>query len=58
MLKTELTLSIILGHLIVTKYSSQSSTKIHVCHLSNKFVDKIIKMIEYSLYWDAKKHVC
>ncbi len=30
MLKTELTLSIILGHLIVTKYASQNSTKGHL----------------------------
>ncbi len=50
MLKTELILSIILGHLIVTKYASQNSTKRHLCHLSNKFIDKIIKILEYSLY--------
>ncbi len=56
MLKTELTLSIILEHLIVTKYASQNSTKGHLCNLSNKFIDKIIKILEYSLYWGAKKH--
>ncbi len=50
MLKTEITLSIILGHLIMTKYASQNSTKGHLCHLSNKFVDKIIKILDYSLY--------
>ncbi len=28
-----------------------------ICHLSNKFVDKIINILEYSLYWDAKKRI-
>ncbi len=55
MLKTELTLSMILGHLIVTKHISQNSTEGYLCHLSNKFVDKIIKILEYSLHRDAKK---
>ncbi len=50
MLKTEPTLSIILEHLIVTKYASQNSTNGYLCHLSNKFVDKIIKTLEYYLY--------
>ncbi len=49
MLKTELILSIILGYLTVTKYASQNNTKGHLCHLSNKFVNKIIKILEYSL---------
>ncbi len=57
MLKTEQTLSIILGHLIVTKYASQNSTEGHLCHLSDKFVDKIIKLLEYALYRDAKKRI-
>ncbi len=47
-----------LRYLIVTKYASQNSTKGHLCHLYNKFVDKIIKILEYSLYWDAKKCIC
>ncbi len=41
MLKTELTLSIILGHLIVTKYALQNSTEGHLCHLSKKLVHKM-----------------
>ncbi len=57
MLKTELTLSIILGHLIVTKYASLNNTKGYLCHLSNKFVDRIIKISEYSSYRDAKKRI-
>ncbi len=43
MLKVELTLSIILGRLIVTIYASQNSTKGHLCHLSKKLVDKLLK---------------
>ncbi len=50
MLKTEVTSLFILGHLIVTKYASHHSTKEHLCHLSNKFVVKIIKILEYCLY--------
>ncbi len=32
----------------MTKYTSQNSKKGHLCHLSNKFVDKTIKILEYS----------
>ncbi len=44
-------------HLIVTKYASQNNTKAHLCHLSDKFVDKTIKILESSSYSDAKKHI-
>ncbi len=47
-----------LKRLIVTKYASQNSTKGHLCHLSNTFKDKMIIILEYSLSWDAKKHIC
>ncbi len=50
MLKIELTLSIILGHLIVTKHASQTSTKGHLCHLHNKFIDKIIKILQFFIW--------
>ncbi len=47
MLKTERTLSIILGYLIETKHTSQNSTRGHLYNLSNKLVKKILKFSNF-----------